>query len=944
MSFEHAAHPDTAPYDALVNCHREPIRTPATIQRNGFLIIFDPLSFRILSVSRNCASLFQQELDTLLNQTIDNLFNEHSAHWIREQVGEEACGPCLDYIPLSLGKQTLEMGAFRYRELGFVEGLQSPPSAQNRLALNREFFCFVREVADFASNQALLECAASKIREFTGFDRVMIYRFSEDWHGEVITEQVGEGLCKQYEGLHFPETDIPAQARDLYASNRIRCIPAVDAEAVPLFPDTHPSNGQAFDLSFCHLRSVSPVHIQYLKNMGVRASMSVSIMVENQLWGLIACHHLGGPKAVSLDQQQKCLATAEVMASHILRIRSQRFNSRNNEAFRICNQLALGGGFSGEYALFNKILELKKAVIKLFAADGLEINIQNRRHRSGPLSISEEALKRIKPLVKQGMLITSNLYGLTGHHEPRMPAGIIFIGLNNDMDEYLCLMRREYQKEVAWAGEPLKLDQETGELRPRESFEIWREKVAGTSRHFEESDYQIAQIIRNGIVEQHATAEKVATQKQLEIQAMYDGLTGLPNRFHFNMRLTSELDKQELQDNPFALLFIDLDNFKRINDSLGHPVGDRILQDVSARLMETVSQTDFVARLSGDEFCVIADRRHTHRGIANLCERITANLSQPISVEEGQLFPGCSIGVTLSPEDGIQSAELTRKADLAMYQSKSRGKGSYTFFQPCMLNVLKDRQIRENEIRHAIAEHEFGYYYQPIVDVNENRIIGREALARWTHPNKGLLQPSSFIPLAEQMSLINEIDRQLILECGVLEVKEREDSPQASYLSVNVSATALINDSIRTLVYELEKREMDCRNLVFEITESTLISDPDKARSLLRFLTKRGIRVFLDDFGTGYSSLSYLNEFPVSGIKIDQSFVRQLHKRKIQKLVSSIVTIADNLDLSLLAEGVENESQKNMLLKLGCHIQQGFFYGKPMAKAGFDEFVKTYPA
>ena len=392
-------------------------------------------------------------------------------------------------------------------------------------------------------------------------------------------------------------------------------------------------------------------------------------------------------------------------------------------------------------------------------------------------------------------------------------------------------------------------------------------------------------------------------------------------------------------------MFIDLDDFKTVNDSLGHEAGDRVLQEVARRLLIAVRPTDTVARFGGDEFAVLLEGVTDSPEAADAAARILQALEIPTDIEGKQVFPRASIGICLVDRSAAapDAAELLRNADVAMYMAKRDSKGSYRVFEPMMHERVVERLELRSELQHAIESGQLALHYQPVVRLQEHKILGVEALLRWNHPTRGTIPPLQFIPLAEETGMIIPMGRWVLeTACrqGVLIQKQFPRSEPLA-MSVNLSVRQLQSDSIVSDVRcALEESGLDPGALVLEITESVMMADTDFAVQRLMDLKALGIRLAMDDFGTGYSSLSYLSRFPVDILKMDRSFVGSGEN---VALTSAIIALGASLDLDVVAEGIELPEQENSLHDLGCEIGQGFLFARPMDSGALFEFLSGRP-
>jgi diguanylate cyclase (GGDEF)-like protein/PAS domain S-box-containing protein len=454
-------------------------------------------------------------------------------------------------------------------------------------------------------------------------------------------------------------------------------------------------------------------------------------------------------------------------------------------------------------------------------------------------------------------------------------------------------------------------------------------------------------VIRNGQGEPKyliAVIEDVTESKKAEQRiaflAHHDALTGLANRIALAQKIDEAAARQRRRDEPFTVLLLDLDRFKQVNDTLGHPAGDTLLIEVATRLKSLLRETDVLARLGGDEFAIIqAGETNQREAASSLAERIIAMQGRPFAIEGADINIGTSIGIALAPEHGTASDSLLKMADLALYRAKSAGRNGYCFFAPEMSEIASARQEIEGDLRRAVAQNELELHYQPIIDAKTRRICSVEALVRWRHPTKGLISPDLFIPLAEESGLITQIGDWVLRTACAEAVKWPAEVKVAVNLSLVQFRKADLPDVVaRTLVDAGLRPE----RLELEITETALIESAAECLPALRQFKALGITIVLDDFGTGYSSLSQLAMFPFDRIKIDKSFTQNMTKRsECAAIISATLTLAQSLDMQTTAEGVETVDQYRLLRLAGVSSLQGFLFKRPGPASEMD-FDRSY--
>ncbi|WP_246141990.1 bifunctional diguanylate cyclase/phosphodiesterase [Hyella patelloides] len=490
--------------------------------------------------------------------------------------------------------------------------------------------------------------------------------------------------------------------------------------------------------------------------------------------------------------------------------------------------------------------------------------------------------------------------------------------------------------------------------------------------HGEESDFQIEKryISKNGrpvdtllkvvMVRDHNgkplhfnnqivdITERKKMEQQLLHDALHDTLTGLPNRALFMDRLEQELKRTKTQSSYlFAVLFLDLDRFKLVNDSMGHLVGDKLLVEIARRLENCVRPTDTVARLGGDEFTILLENISDVEVATLVAEKIYNSLTIPFALENYELFTTASIGIAFSSQGYDKPEDILRDADLTMYSAKERGKARYEVFDRSMHTRAIKRLHIENDLRRGIERKEFAVYYQPITSLSTGKISGFEALARWHHPERGFVSPGEFIPIAEETELIIPLGNWLLEEaCQQLrkwQIKYPEYSPIK--VSVNLSGKQLREPTlIQQIDCILAKTQLPPNSLKLEITESILMENLETATQTLLDLRQKKIQLSIDDFGTGYSSLSYLHRFPVDTLKIDRSFISEMKSgQENSAIVKAIITLAHMLNMDVIAEGIENMAQLEQLKILKCEHGQGYFFSRPLSREEAEKLIASSP-
>lgn len=432
----------------------------------------------------------------------------------------------------------------------------------------------------------------------------------------------------------------------------------------------------------------------------------------------------------------------------------------------------------------------------------------------------------------------------------------------------------------------------------------------------------------------HGTARDItrslAQSRDSERAAQYDSLTGLANRFRMARKLEQTLRTFRQSKRSCAIMLLDLDRFKKVNDTLGHPAGDELLKQVAVRIKKLVGESGEIGRLGGDEFQILLPDLDDRGELGDLSKRLVQMLSQPYSVEGARAIIGCSIGIAVAPYDGIEASDLVKAADLALYAAKDAGRGTYRFYSTKLSQSADFRQRIEDDLRDALAQDQFLIRYQPIVDAGTHKVSSLEALLRWEHPERGRVSPAEFIPVAEELGIISEVGEWVLEQVCI----QLGSCPPEVRAAVNVSPIQFASDDFYSAVDRiLTKTGVDPARVELEITESVFVGDLDRTLNLFKQLKRRGVRLALDDFGTGYSSLSYLRDAPFDKLKIDQSFVRgcTVEDNNNGALVSAIVSMAQALKMETVAEGIETKDELAMVTGHGATHLQGYLFSSPIS-------------
>ena len=431
-------------------------------------------------------------------------------------------------------------------------------------------------------------------------------------------------------------------------------------------------------------------------------------------------------------------------------------------------------------------------------------------------------------------------------------------------------------------------------------------------------------------------------RKQLEYQANHDALTDLPNRVLFIDRLSQTIHLARRNNKKVAVMFIDLDHFKEINDSLGHHVGDKILIEFANRMKSKLRKSDSVSRLGGDEFCVVINDVDNIDNISHFILDGMDIIKKPFHINNNALYVGMSVGISVYPDDGENADILLKNADAAMYEAKYNGRGTYRFYDREMTEKAFERVFLESSLKKAIDEDQLVVYYQPQFDAKKNKIVGMEALVRWNHPDMGLVSPDYFIPIAESTGMIVDLDR-IVMRKALTQLHTwYKDGLNPGKIALNLAMKQIeANDFLIFLEKLIESEECAYKNIEFEVTESQIMSNPEYSIKTLEKINDLGISIAIDDFGTGYSSLAYLKKLPITKLKIDRSFIKDLpFDNDDVAITKTIISLCKSLNLKVIAEGVETNEQRDFLIENNCKFIQGYLYSKPLSSQDMTKLLK----
>ena len=797
------------------------------------------------------------------------------------------------------------------------------------------------------SVHALCDAVAREIGQLTGHDRVMVYRFHPDGHGEVVAEHKAPHQ-KALLGLHHPTIDIPLQARGFHVLDHLRVIADVGHQPVPLLtaPSTDAAAVTPLNLSLSALRSVSP-RLEFLTGGApVGATLTVSLVHGTRLWGMLACH-LDSPRRVDAQRRAACRVLGQVFS---LQIAAHETRERHASRARLAEiETKLLARMSGAASLVDALVGHDPSPLLLADADGMVARIDGRTSTSGsvpPPHVVDVLIARLREPEQPRAVVCDDLphrYGGAFGAFASQAAGVLAVPLTAAFEDFIVWFRGERVVDQVGAGDPTesKPTQDstatsTRQPSPRSSFGARATQVSGgRSRPWVRAEVDTAFSLA-GAVPELLLAQARDRPSHL---ALHDPLTALPNRGLLLDRGAQALSVRERGGRPVTMIYIDLDRFKLVNDSLGHSAGDDLLVQASGRLLAAVRDIDTVARMDGDEFVVMCQGPSLSE-IEILSERLVEAFRTPFVLDGTEVLVTASLGVAVADE-GATVGDLLRDADTAMYRAKDSGRNTAEPFTRAMRTTSLRRVEIETSLRPALEHGDFRLYFQPLFDTS-CKLLGFEALTRWPLAGRGMVPPTEFIPVAEQAGLIGPLTH-WVLDVGLHQLSQwRDRRPDLDLtLAVNITASQMTNADVQhSIDLMLNRTQLPPAVLCLEIGEGALVTDDSTSRAFLQHVRGQGVQLSIDDFGTGYSSLSYLTKLPVHELKIDRAFVAELPgHHSDMRVVASVVALAHHLSLRAVAEGVETQEQFDALRRLGCDVVQGYLLAKPMPAHEIDRYL-----
>jgi chemotaxis family two-component system sensor kinase Cph1 len=933
----------------LRECAQEPIHVPGSIQPHGALLAVEPNSLEILQASENSSEVLGLPVSPLLGAGVKAVFGADITSFL--QTGFNAADPRATYsIVEHVNNQSFDVIAHLAGAVGVVEFEPTDVQFKSRAYLTR-LHAAIKRLSGAADVDELRRLAAHEMRDLTGFDQVMVYHFHPDGHGEVMADEHADGMTSYY-GLHFPASDIPAQARRLYQLKGSGLIANSEYRPAPLRPDINPKTGGALDLSRAELRSVSPHHLQFMRNMGQGASLTLSLALNGELLGLITCAHRQ-PRRLSFALRQTCeVLTQQVVLQLDAMTRMQKLTHNlkaSSVRATLVEQMMSGPDIA------TGLTDDTTTLLDLVTADGATACVENRLTSIGEGPRTSQSAALLAELAQEDggvlPLLTESLLLERPELAPLVPsfAGVFVQPFGNAGD---CIIwyRREITQTVDWLG-PQSPDNRAAPLSPRMSFARWRQTVADRSDPWDV--LEIAEATELGRDIDQVLLRR--TEAQLAHVALHDSLTGLPNRRLLIERITSALNRAEYLGEEIAILFCDLDDFKRVNDTAGHAAGDAVLIEAATRLQSVLREGDSIARVGGDEFVVVlqadVDRvpaaappeyqearqehapttlgsmpRSTREAASRIAQRIKAELSRPIRWRDEYHVISVSIGINFAIP-GTPVENLLQDADAAMYRAKQTGRNCIAIFDDSLRADISERAEAEHALRTTLtldrqlnqpSDPQLSVLYQPMIDLDSGRLFGFEAQVRVTNAIGKSIPLHIVQEVAGRTGLVAAFSAK-VLETSIAALADWRTSHSAyssTLIAVTFSGVGLVQHADLPVLVEslLERYGLRPSDLGLEITDSALVTPGSAALRQLTQLHANGVGIAINDFGTGSANLHHLATLPIDALKVDASFSAGLpHDATSSRIVRAIAGLAADMNLACIFAGIDTEEQLSAL-------------------------------
>jgi diguanylate cyclase (GGDEF)-like protein/PAS domain S-box-containing protein len=927
----------------LTACDRLQIHTPGHIQPHGVLLATAPGTSRISHISENLDLSIGLRAEKLLGEDLEAVLGRAAVSALEQSLHDTSYAPS-NVLRLTLPfpvRPKRKVLVHRRQERLILELEEAPVYDEAGDALSRAH-TIIASLRDAQTQQALCDAVVRELRTLTGYDRVMLYRFDPLGHGCVIAEDKQDAL-PPYLNMRYPATDIPQQARRLYLLARVRAI--VDTEYQPVTLLSRDSD--EIDMSLCALRGIAPVHLEYMRNMGTRASFSVSLVRDNALWGMIVCHHQT-PLTPSADLRALCDVIGQLISVLLLRLETTEALAarldRTGAILSLRNAIDLAGSVAEGLA------QESRALLDLVGASGALIRCGGATKLLGSTPAAAAAVADAALRLHDD--------GVTALSDAGMPGGIAagcadtasgilavpMGGAPGDAPrnargdapgDAIVWFRPELPKTVRWAGDPRKptTQEPNGAiLVPRKSFAAWSELVRGQSEAWSTADRQAAEDLRRTVT--RAMLQQTA-MRLMHLEA-FDQLTGLANRHTIEAYLKRWQVEAKLDS--AVLLFIDLDHFETVNRTLGRGAGDDCLKELAARLRHLAPGGSVTGRLGGDAFVLFWPGASRHDAEA-LADALLDDLKHPFLLLGRAHYATASIGIAC---DGLAQADaMMSQAEAALKEATRQGGGRHVVFQPEVHAHLLDTIALEQDLLAAVENRQLAVHYQPIVSAQDKCICGFEALLRWHHSKRGWVPPGVFIPVAEDTGLIARAGL-YVLNDAIKQVRRWRVIRPDLTVSVNISPLQLADDGLmRRLPDMLAAESVPPDAICLEVTEAVFMDA--RAMSQLCALRGLGVGIAVGDFGTGHTSLAYLQSLPATIVKIGRCFVAPLGTAAADQFFGVIVNLAHAVNFRTIAEGCETWEQFHAIAAGGCAAVQGWLVAPAMDAAAAERFLHQAP-
>ncbi|MBK1642105.1 diguanylate cyclase [Chromatium okenii] len=938
-------------------CDQEPIATCGLIQPFGCLLVLNPLTLTIVACSANSAMYLGQEPEAVLDVPISQVITcltEDLESCLTATAEDAAFCPSFFCAAATANNLTLDIRLHRWRGRLLLELEPQGDMAMDARLRGFDVEGFQQRLRHHTDPVAVSQAAVSAFRYLTNFERVVIYRFEPEDDGIVIAESMMTDTWPSIMGLRYPATDIPRQARALYCETPLRYAPSRDHSDVPLLSRTLEPN--AIDIGIAHLRAQSPIHRNYLKRFDVNGSMSLSIMAEDRLWGLVIFHHRA-PHPVTSYTRRRLIEFTNCLSGRLALIEERDRNHASElgmaEVNSIVNQIDIEQPFPESFVGKEQLL------CGLVNADLVQIY-----HRGQPLFLGQDcnlAPEQVHALL--GFLRTCpgpvwSTDCLSAEFEPaadypHLLAGVMAVFVDERRDDILMFGRRRIKYTVNWGADPASLpfsaaDEEQPFGWPRRVFQVWREERTHHARPWSAvavaTGLALKNLIQRVIVANASHFERLArslerqrdqlrqSREEMRHRALHDTLTGLPNRAQFREALNEMIQITQRSGEAFAVALLDIDHFKTINDTLGHDKGDVLLCAVAERITATLPAPVLTARLGGDEFALLLPPSALEP-LAEL-ERLVVALRLPIIAGAERFSITSSLGLALGDGDA-EPGNLLKQADLALYRAKENGRNCARPFDASLESQAHQRLEIDRVVLGRAPLDAIEILLQPQIAICAAVPQCRfEVLARWRTEDGSIVMPNDFIPAVERNGLIRSVTGAVVRSTLRLLRNQLERGQPDLRLGINISAADLEETTfVRRLFEDLHAADVPPDLIEIEITESMLLRMTASVKASLNALDHGGIQLSLDDFGTGFSSMAYLRELPISILKIDREFVRGIETPRDRNLVGGMIAMAHSIGKEVIAEGIETPRQLELLKTLGCDWGQGYLWSRPIPPA-----------